>query len=142
MPKPVLSDSLFNADDVATAVLSEANLQITNQNLGVTDRSSIFVKQSTIDTLSFVKAFDFNGFMFLQLFMFKSSLPSSATDLVIINDSNFYLSYDAYGPIVSYQGDVASFVKITTSGGIQVIDPTSAGDSLWRGTINMWYRFA
>ena len=46
MPKPVLSDSLFNADDVATAILDEANLQVTNQNLGVTDITSSFVINS------------------------------------------------------------------------------------------------
>lgn len=46
MPRPVLSETTFNSDNVATSILQQANLQIANSNLGVSDISSHFTVQS------------------------------------------------------------------------------------------------
>ena len=66
MPKPVLSDSLFNADDVATAILESANISVTNQDFAVVDRTSEFTNQSDM-SVNAKKFFSFNGFMFFML---------------------------------------------------------------------------
>ena len=142
MPKPVLSDSLFNADDVATAVLQEANLQVTNSDLGVVDRTSLFIKTSDIDTFTNVKAYSFNGFMFLQAILIKdNSSPAQHTDLAYINDSDFYPLYEVKFSTTSYQGDSTYNGYITTGGKIRVEGPSNEGDVHWRGVFNCWYRF-
>ena len=66
MPKPVLSDSLFNADDVATALVNNYNLAVSNQDFAVTEISSNFSLETGWDSL-YVKAFAFNGFVFINL---------------------------------------------------------------------------
>ena len=91
MPKPVLSDSLFNADDVATAILSEANLQVTNQDLGVTDISSAFVLSTNWNTWQGHRAYKFNGFVFIWMGTYKGSSASNGEVWMTINNSDFYL---------------------------------------------------
>ena len=143
MSKPILSELEYNASDVASAILSTADLTITNEELGVTARDSIFVKQSAIDNFTRCVAYSFNGFMFFSgYFENDDEAPASDTTLVQISDSDFYPSTEVVFPVSSYQGDTATFGKITTSGGIAFIDPTSAGDDHWRATANFWYRFA
>lgn len=143
MPKPVLSDSLFNADDVATAILSEANLQVTNNDLGVVDRSSLFVIDNSNGTISDVKAYSFNGFMFAQAFLnFSGYTPGNEDVLAEITDSNFHPSYEVIFSGNSYQGDSSTYGKIKTNGKIIVVYPVNAGDSTWRMVMNCWYRFA
>ena len=139
MPKPVLSDSLFNAGDVATAVLAEANLQVANSDLGVTDKSSIFVVQS--GTTSYAsKAFAFNGFMFINLY-FNISSPTNPQEMYHISDSDYYPNATCYYPTISYNQDSAQYIEITTSGVVKVVEPYNPSGG-WNGVINGWYRFA
>ena len=78
MPKPVLSDSLFNADDVATAILSEANLQVANSDLGVTDITSSFVRDSNwVSSLGNDKCFKFMDFVFYNIGAYRASTAGS-----------------------------------------------------------------
>jgi len=142
MPKPVLSDSLFNAGDVATAILSEAALEITNEQLGVTDRSSLFTIDNSNGTLTDVKAFSFNGFMFCQgFFSFSGYSPSHNETLGQITDSNFYPSYEVVFSGNSYDSDSSAQGKITTAGKFQAEYPVNPGDSTWRMVFNCVYRF-
>lgn len=143
MPKPVLSDSLFNADDVATAVLAEANLQITNSNLGVTDKSSLFTIQSGWNA-NVLEAYSFNGFMFVSsYFTHAGSTPANEETIWYINDSNFHPSQEVLMPSISHQGDYALSIKFQTDGNVKVRMPVNAGaDTTWYGIINGWYRFA
>ena len=143
MPKPVLSDSLFNADDVATAILDSAELSVTNQDFAVTDRTSLFQKHSTnISSWNNCKAYSFNGFMFLQgVLVMTNGVPSAKIDLISITDSVFFPDYKAVFTAASKEGDGSYNGIITTTGKIQVEEPVSSGDIHWRGIINCWYRF-
>lgn len=143
MPKPVLSDSLFNADDVATAVLAEANLQIANSDLGVTDLGNpITLRTGWQFTSGTHQAFYFNGFVFLQYSCFKTSAPSSAETFGDITNSDYYPSYNVQHASVGYGGETAYFISINTSGEMSVHSPTeiSGGDATFRIRGNLWYR--
>tara|TARA_Y100000592_G_scaffold46653_1_gene74058 strand:- start:378 stop:803 length:426 start_codon:yes stop_codon:yes gene_type:complete len=141
MPKPVLSDSLFNADDVATAVLAEANLQVANSELGVTDKSSIFSKDSSISETK-LHAFAFNGFMFLQIYGNISGAPTNGMTLYTITDSDFYPNDVFYTHTIGYQTDTAEHIKINTDGSIKVFNATNPGQSYWYLNIDTFYRFS
>ena len=141
MPKPVLSDSLFNADDVATAVLAEANLQIANSAIGVTDVSSNFVIDSAWNSWNERGAFKFNGFVFLYLnAYYTGSDVNSDRTIFTISDSNLYPSEDTPFPTVSYQGDTASNVVIKTTGSVDLGSPLNQGSGDFYMTINGFYR--
>ena len=127
MPKPVLSDSLFNADDVATRVLQEANLQVSNNQLGVYDRSSIFVVESGITTNQ-LKCYSFNGFMFYSIYLNHfGSTPSNGEKMIQISDSNFYPNDQYSAPTSAHQGDTAERTKWTTDGQFQIHNPVPQG---------------
>ena len=66
MSKPVLSELEYNADDVASAILSSADLSVTNEDFGVTDHSSIFTFQTGWSDTNAI-CYGFNGFMFCSL---------------------------------------------------------------------------
>lgn len=147
MPKPVLSDSLFNADNVATAILAEANLQIANSNLGVTDRTSLFTATSdtTIDSSRTGGCYSFNGFMFVNLRInYTSSFVNGDTlTLATISDSDFWPTNDFTFPTISYQGDYANLVFIRSSNGqIESEAVQNYGDSSFYSILNGFYRFA
>lgn len=143
MPKPVLSDSLFNADDVATAVAQEANLQVANENLGVVDRSSLFTKNSSwIDNSHSIRAYSFNGFMFVNINIYSGSTPGSGTEMYQINDSNYYPTIFFTAPTVSYEGDLAFAVYIQTNGQIQIAHPLNPGQSAFHVVSNFFYRYS
>ncbi len=139
MPKPVLSDSLFNAGDVAEAVLSEASLQITNENLGVTDISSSFSPSSGIgwNAGNFYK---FNGFVFISVLITKASTPSESEVLATITDSNNRPVSDFYFPVSGYQGDSAERIKFEPGGSIKVQTPVNPSPTSWYVTLNGFYR--
>lgn len=142
MPKPVLSDSLFNADDVATAILSEANLQISNSNLGVTDISSSFSHNSNWSFSGF-HAFKFNGFVFIAGQASTSSTPSG-NDLTMstITDSTVRPTSDTAMPTASYEGDTGNFVKVYTTGEVFISAPINVGSGAFYVVFNGFYRYA
>ena len=140
MPKPVLSDSLFNADDVATAILSEANLQISNNALGVTDRRSIFSLDSNF-SLAKLRAYSFNGFMFLNWYLYRSGTPTTGDTLLTITDSSFYPDEQYSLPSMAYEGDTAEHIEVNTNGSILIKSPTNVGSNTWFTVVNGWYRF-
>ena len=142
MPKPVLSDSLFNADDVATAILNEANLQIANNSLGVTDITDKFTVQSGVLTSTNDNlCIHFMGIVFVNLYaQYTSTSPS--VDLFQISDSNFYPVTNSATSNISYQGDYVGAIRILTSGMMKAFDSEqpSGSDSTQRLNINMWYK--
>lgn len=142
MPKPVLSDSLFNADDVATAILSEANLQVSNNNLGVTDVSSSYSFASGWQqNHNPIRAFKFNGFIYLNISCYHSGgTPSNGETLVTIDDTDLYPGVDYTLPTAAYQGDMANCIKVNTSGDITVIQPINVGHNDYVVLINGFYR--
>jgi hypothetical protein len=142
MPKPVLSDSLFNADDVATAVLAEANLQVTNSDLGVVDRESIFVVQSGF-SLGRKQMFSFNGFMFIMgLGSHPNGTPTNGETIIQISDSDFYPSQPYAMPLTGHQADASEGLILNTNGSIEVHNPVNVGANHYYFGFNGWYRFA
>ena len=145
MPKPVLSDSLFNADDVATAILQEANLQITNSVLGVTDRSSLLSYTSgwsDADSNIVPKLFTFNGFAFISAMCYHSGTPGATEQFMTISDTDYAPDQTYALPTASFQGDTAQSVQITTNGEIKVYYPLNESDSGYSINFNGFYRFA
>lgn len=141
MPKPVLSDSLFNADDVATAILQQANLSVTNQDFGVTDKTSIFVTDSSWQDRSYNQAYSFNGFMFLSGIWSTSSTPNNGDYVFTISDSDFYPIKDTYFNSISYQGDSLWSLILTSSGQGYIQDATNNSNPTFYVAINGFYRF-
>ena len=144
MPKPVLSDSLFNADDVATAVLAEANLQVTNNDLGVVDRSSIFQYKTGFGQHFDKVAYSFNGFMFISMgIIHNGSGITDGESPFEITDSDFYPIANHVFPTVSHQGDTANSLQIQSNGQVTIYSPVDSGNAgAWLGIINGFYRFA
>tara|TARA_B100000424_G_scaffold53615_1_gene38424 strand:- start:565 stop:984 length:420 start_codon:yes stop_codon:yes gene_type:complete len=138
MPKPVLSDSLFNADDVATAILNKANLSITNQDLGVVDITDLITATSPAN-IGNTAFYTFNGFAFI---CFTFDIPNS------VNMTNIGSIKSGYEPIkrhvfpsISYQGDSANYVVLQTNGNVETSLIQNVGDSHYYGVINGFYRF-
>lgn len=142
MPKPVLSDSLFNADDVATAILAEANLQVTNSDLGVNDRSSKVTFISGLDDLVF-GAYSFNGFFFIHFHckIPDASPPNNAYKICEINDADFYPITTFNFPTVSYQGDTGLSFRFESNGEGKIISFSNPGASSFHLTINGFFRY-
>lgn len=142
MPKPVLSDSLFNADDVATAVLAEANLQVANSSLGVTDISNKFDLNSSdwSHETTAKHGFYFNGFVYFTSYFLRSNVPSSGTVIYTINDSDYYPHAVYYLPATGWQGDSGSRVQVQTNGQIIIKDPYEAVGNGYYIVVNGWWR--
>jgi hypothetical protein len=144
MPKPVLSDSLFNADDVATAILNKANLQITNDQLGVTDITSSFTRQSPwTHSGEPDNVFLFMGFVFYNLG--ASTATSISNDQIVWNIATDYKPNENFlTNNITYQGDFSNYTKIQSDGTIRIMSPTqpSGSDATFRVYINGWFRIS
>lgn len=141
MSKPILSELEYNASDVASAILSAADLSVTNEDLGVTDRSGIFDIDAAWSASTKI-AYSFNGFMFVNFAVTIGSTPSTAVDdIATINDSDFYPITEAVFPTISHQGDYALNIRIQTGGTVQVVWASNPGDATWYGIINGFYRY-
>jgi len=139
MPKPVLSDTSFNADDVATAILQEANLQVTNQQLGVTTVTDLLSNKISGLAISNELVYSFNGFIFISM-TFDISSPSDPTTLATIN-SNYTPITNFFFPVVGYQGDTSNHVVFKSNNDLILSAPTNVGSSHYFGTINGFYRY-
>ena len=142
MPKPILSDSLFNAEDVATAILNKANLQIANNSLAVTDITNKFDRGSTDispDNNNNV-AYHFMGFVFLDLYC-SFSLTGNVT-IFTINDSAYFPNVIYRSNSISYQQDSVNALLVKPDGNIiaDSVHVPSGSDSTHRINLNMWYR--
>ena len=139
MPKPVLSDSLFNADDVATEILQQANLQITNNNLGVSDITSSFTTESSF-TERYKTVLFFNGFVFFSgNFEYLNGPPPNTKEFIIINDTTYRPTGDFVAPTVGYQGDNANMVVIRPNGQMELHSNTNQSSSTFYFTVNFVY---
>ena len=140
MPKPVLSDSLFNADDVATAILNKANLQVTNNDLGVTSIATPLNNGTMTVDNDRTKMFHFNGFVFLQLRCSKNGTVTSGETIATIASTEYYPSYLVLFNSITLSGDAGDRVEIDTDGTIKIHNPNNTGDSFFRVNGNLFYR--
>lgn len=104
----------------------------------VTDKSSIFSLQSNV-TQYILKAFAFNGFMFVN-FNVNITSPSEGQDLYQITDSNYRPTADQYFPTIGYSQDSAQYISFKTDGVIDVVSPYNPSGG-WNCVVNGWYRF-
>ena len=146
MSKPVLSELEYNADDVASAILSTADLSIANDDLGVVDRSSYFTFNSSFwdNSEHSINAFSFNGFMFLNFHIEATQTPPAVSNelLYTITDSDFYPTTLFTLPTSSYQGDTANCVRLQTNGEIRVQSSLNESSAAFYLLINGFYRYA
>ena len=141
MPKPVLSDSLFNANDVATAILDNAELSVTNQDFAVVNQSSVFSHDSAY-TVNEFQAYSFNGFMFVSGQLVYTTTPSSGDTFTTVNNSNYYPVSDAVFPGIGYQQDSVGYLKLSSSTGeFQIYSPTNLGIAPFYISFNGFFRF-
>lgn len=141
MSKPILSELEYNADNVASAILSQADLSVTNEDLGVTERTSDFIAQSGWTT-SQMYIFSFNGFMFFSgSFVHADSVPADGEAFVINSNIDTRPSVAFHLSGGGYQGDTVNFVSINTDGEVTVDSPTGTGASSYYLSVNGWYRF-
>jgi hypothetical protein len=144
MPRPVLSDTAFNADNVATAILNQANLAISNESLGVSDQSSNLQVQSGWSNNVVAPAlFTFNGFGFFSCSLYHGGgAPGNPEVCIKITSSTYYPSTRIHMPSVSYQGDTGQFVTFETNGDVSISHPLNLTDSTFYLVVNGWYRYA
>lgn len=144
MPRPVLSETTFNSDNIATSILQQANLQITSNQLGVTDITSEFVRNSNWDQNGEGDhVFHFNGFVFYNLGANNKSSFSPSNGNVVWNIGSDYHPSNSFQTNTStHQGDTTANIVINTSGEILIGTPfqPSGSDSALRIIINGWYR--
>lgn len=138
MPKPVLSDSLFNADNVATAILAEANLQITNQQLGVHDRSDKITAQGGTNVNN-INMWEFMGFMFISFSGSHAGTPGN-TEVLATLDSGYHPEKLTVFPGNSHQGDNVEFIRFLTNGDITYFYPQNVSDTTFFYAINGVYK--
>jgi len=141
MPKPILSDSLYNASDVSQAIIDTIDLSVINTNLGVVDRSSIITPTSGFD-FYYKNVYSFNGFMLVSIYIKHTGSGVTTEQLGTVTDSNFYPITQAVFPSVSRAGDLAQAINFNTNGTIIVDEPVDANSDGWWSMINGFYRFA
>ena len=143
MSKPILSELEYNADDVASAILSKADLSITNDNLGVTDVSSSYTLQSGwTNEINPLIAYRFMGFIFLNISVSHSGgSPSDQESIYSIDDDDFKPADVQSFPTVGHSRDLAYGVVVHTDGNIKIYYPDNpSGDATFYVTVNGWYR--
>tara|TARA_Y100001938_G_C7974352_1_gene370968 strand:- start:271 stop:699 length:429 start_codon:yes stop_codon:yes gene_type:complete len=141
MPKPVLSDSLFNANDVATAILDSAELSVTNQDFAVADRSSEFTIDSFWTSALYSNFYSFNGFMFVNFYVYRSGSGPSHGQVIYSVSSSFAPNSVYSFNTSSHEGDTAEHIKFTTNGDFEVHNPDNEGSNSYYVVVNGWYRF-
>lgn len=143
MPKPVLSDSLYNADDVASAIVNNVDLGVINTDLAVTDISDKIVIDSAYSLDQVHLAFKFNNFVFINLNCVMFGGTPTSNDVLYTIDSGYRPSVDQTAMTVSHQGDLANYIRISSSTGEITINNAhefSGSDNVFRININAWYR--
>lgn len=141
MPKPVLSDSLFNADDVATAVIGEANLQIANSSLGVTDVSNK-ITWSKFFTGTFFQTNHVYKFLNFIIFNYRGSETFSTLggyDTIGVLDSDIRPHKDMFFFSFSHEGEGQNAIIFEAGGNIKLDTPFDPGDSAYRMTLSGIY---
>tara|TARA_R100000808_G_scaffold22483_1_gene48910 strand:- start:779 stop:1207 length:429 start_codon:yes stop_codon:yes gene_type:complete len=141
MPKPVLSDSLFNADNVATAILNNAELSVTNQDFAVAERSSEFTLDSYWNSAPYSNFYSFNGFMFFNFYVYKLGATPSNGQIIYTVSSEFAPNAVYSLPSVGQETDTAEQIYFNTNGNIEVHNPVNPGSSNYHIVVNGWYRF-
>ena len=140
MPKPILSELEYNADDVASAILSKADLSITNEDLGVTDQSSI-LSLGTGVTHGNVNWYSFNGFMFCSGQFSLDDVPTSGDVMLTVTESEFRPANQTLAPTIALHGDFANGLAFNTDGTVEIWNPENEGWTAWYCTYNCYYRY-
>ena len=138
MSKPILSELEYNADDVASAILDKADLSVTNQDFAVTTVSSLFTASSGT-TISTNLGYSFNGFMFISCRGYTDSTPSEGATIMTI-DAGYTPIANTDFPTISYQGDLANFIRFNTDDDVTVHSAAEGAGSTWYFCINGSYR--
>jgi len=108
---------------------------------GVVDRSSKFTYGTGFGNNNHaVRAYSFNGFMFVSLNCVKASISNGDT-VVQVNDSDFYPNQTYSANTVSHESDTAFTLSIKTDGSIDISLPVNAGNANYHVVANFWYRF-
>ncbi len=142
MPKPILSELEYNASDVASAILSKADLSVTNENLGVADIESEFTVESGWAFGSNKQAYTFNGFVFLSILCTHAGgLPSHGEKIFSVSSSYKAITATDINTI-SHEGDLAFRTRADTDGGFYLDNPKEGGsDNTFYVLLNGFYRF-
>lgn len=138
MSKPILSELEYNASDVASAILDKADLSVTNQDFAVTEVSSLFTAESGT-TINTELTYSFNGFMFISCSGNVSSTPSEGGTIMTI-DSGYSPVANTVFPTVSYQGDLANFIRFNTNDDVTVHSVSNVENANWFFCLNGFYR--
>jgi len=141
MSKPILSELEYNASDVASAILSQADLSVTNEDLGVTERTADFSVKAGWTT-SQMYIFSFNGFMFFSGSFNHSAGDPTGNEVFLTNtNSATRPSNNMHLSAIGYEGDTANYVYVDPSGNVGVSSPSMSGITGYYLTVNGWYRF-
>lgn len=139
MPRPVLSETTFNSDNIATSILQQANLQIANSNLGVTDISSHFTLQSGW-TKNFEHILFFNGFVFWSgYYQHTGGTPSHGETFLTIDNSDYRPNSEFILPTSGHEEDTAARVHILTNGNITIQQPVNLGSTTYYVPVNGYW---
>ena len=141
MSKPILSELEYNADDVASAILSNADLSVTNQDFAVTDRASEFSMDSYFTANPYKNMYSFNGFMFFNFYIYKEGATPSHNQKVYEISSGFRPNATYAIPSNGHQGDTVEMLEFKTNGDVLVANPHDEGSTTYFILASGWYRF-
>jgi hypothetical protein len=139
MPRPVLSETTFNSDNIATSILQQANLQIANSSLGITDQTNSFLTYSSGWNVDNEAIYSFNGFVFLSFFIYNGGTVNHGDTVATISDSNFYPHRETVFNTYSSQ-DFATRLYVDTNGNFKLQSPSDNGGSNYHLITNGVYR--
>lgn len=141
MSKPILSELEYNADDVASAILSKADLAVTNEDLGVTNQSSIvsYGEGWAGDTENW---FSFNGFMFVSGRIYHSGgEPDTGETVITITDPDLFPEDNFLVPGMGTGPDTSNYLRFEIDGDMKIYSPANTGSTTWQCTYSGFYRY-
>tara|TARA_Y100000310_G_C20621536_1_gene783595 strand:+ start:315 stop:752 length:438 start_codon:yes stop_codon:yes gene_type:complete len=142
MSKPILSELEYNASDVASAILSQADLSVTNEDFGVTDISSEYTATSGWNINSDSTAFSFNGFIFVSFLLNHAGGEPSDGEKFMDVSADYKPVAKSFFPTVSHQADTGYNVSAKTDGGFYIALPHAPGaDVSFYVVFNGFYRY-
>ena len=138
MSKPVLSELEYNASDVASAILENADLSVTNEDLGVSSITTLLTPISTMN-IEYLRAYSFNGFVYVSARGWGDE-PDDEDKIFDINDDYTPIENTVF-PTVSHAGDTATYLLFKTNDEVIVSVPENPGHTNWNFAFNGWYRY-
>lgn len=132
--------------NTSTNKIDLSNIEVPDAFGGVTDVSSDYTIQQSgfvMFTGEGIRAFKFNGFVFMQWAIVWPTAVADNSTIITIDDSSLYPSHPVVAPATSYEGDTVSAIRCAqNSSNFTFIGKLNLGNSGIHLTANYFYRIS